>query len=102
MEPVEVDLEAGQQEQEGEADQSQHLHGLVVRRPAEDLRTDDDPEQDLEDDRGQAQPGEADDERRDERDERDDGDRGERDHRPSAASRSSSSKATAAALTYTR
>ena len=53
--PVEVDLEPGEQEQEGEPEQRQHLHGLVVRGPAEHLRPDHDPEQDLEHDRRQPQ-----------------------------------------------
>ena len=78
-EPVEVDLEPGEQEQEREPDQRQHLHRLVVRGPAEHLRPDHDPEQDLEHDRRQPQPGEADDERREHGDGGDDRDRRERD-----------------------
>src|SRR4029450_12975292 len=89
--PIEVDLETGEQEEKRESDQSENLHRLVVRRPAENLGPDDDPEQDLEDDRGQANAGEADNERCDNRDDRDDRDGRERDHRPTASVRSSSS-----------
>ena len=51
--PVEVDLEPGEQEQERETDQAHHLDRLVDFRPAEHLRPDDDAEEDLDHDRGQ-------------------------------------------------
>jgi hypothetical protein len=77
--PVEVDLQSGEQEQEGEPDGAQHLHGLVEVRPAEGLRADRDPEQDLQHDRRQSQPREADRQRSDERNRGDHGDRREAD-----------------------
>ena len=77
--PVEVDLESGEQQQEREPDHGEHLHRLVVRGPAEHLRADDDPEQDLEHDRRQSQSGERDRERREHGDDGDHGDRRERD-----------------------
>ncbi len=64
----EVDLDAGEEEQESETDDAQHLDRLVVRRPVEPLRPDRDPEEDLDHDRRQAQPRNVDTERGNDRD----------------------------------
>ena len=62
---VEIDLEPGEEEQEGESEQGEDLDRLVELDPAEHGRADHDPGDDLEDDRGQPQPrGEAEQERR--------------------------------------
>jgi hypothetical protein len=50
-----LDLEAGKKEEEGEAEQAQHLDRRVDRDPAQHLRADRDPEHDLQHDGGQAQ-----------------------------------------------
>jgi hypothetical protein len=50
-----VHLEAGDQQQEGEADEGEHLHRLVRVRPAEHGRAHEDPETELEDDVRQSQ-----------------------------------------------
>ena len=50
-----VDLEAGEEEQEGEPDEREHLDRLVDLDPAEHRRADDDPEDDLEHHRRQPQ-----------------------------------------------
>ena len=58
--PLEVDLKPGQQEQEGEPDRGEHGHRFVHLGPAQHLRSDRDPEQDLEHDRRQSQTAEGD------------------------------------------
>ena len=81
--PVEVDLEPGEQEQEREPDEREHADRLVVVRPAEHRRADDDPGDELEHDRGKPHSGdEPEQERRAERDRRDDRDRVEGDVHP--------------------
>ncbi len=52
---VEVDLQAGEEEQERQADDRQHGHRLVDLDPAEHGRPDDDPEDDLQHDGRQPQ-----------------------------------------------
>ena len=70
--PLEVDLQAGEEEQHREAEQREHGHRLVDLDPAEAARTDDDPGDDLEHDGRQPQARcEAEQQRRDERDRRD-------------------------------
>ena len=64
---MQVELEAGEEQHEGEAEEGEHLHGLVDLGPAEDVGADDDAEDDL--DHGDGHPHEADavdDERRSE------------------------------------
>lgn len=54
---LEVDLETGDQEQEGDPDQRHHLDGGVDLGPAEHLRADHDPEAELDDERRGPQAG---------------------------------------------
>ena len=54
---LELDLEPGKQEQEGEAEQAHQLYRLVDRRPAEHRGAEHDSEHDLEHDRREAQRG---------------------------------------------
>src|SRR5205085_11347478 len=68
-----VDLQPGQEQQEGEAHQGQDLDGQVDLDPPEARRPDGHPGDDLEDDGGYPRPGEhADEEGRDEGDGGDD------------------------------
>ena len=53
---VHVDLQAGQEEQEREAEQGEDRHRQVNVDPAQDGRPDDDAADDLQDDRRDAQP----------------------------------------------
>lgn len=74
-----VDLEAGQEEQEPEPEQRQHVGRHVDLDPVETRRPHDDPEDDLDHDRREPQRGrELDQQRRRKRDDRDDEDRAER------------------------
>ena len=69
---VEVELQAGQEEQEGDAQQRHERDGVVHLEPAQDRGTHHDARKDLEDDRGDAEPREEPgDERDDERHDRD-------------------------------
>jgi hypothetical protein len=54
---VHVDLQAGQEQQERQAEQGQDLHRQIDPHPAEPGRADDDATDDLQDDRRDAQPG---------------------------------------------
>ena len=49
---MEVELEAGQEEHEGEPEERQHLDRLVHLGPAEHVRSDQDAEEDLDDGHG--------------------------------------------------
>jgi hypothetical protein len=72
-ETVEVDLEPGEQEQEGETEQGQRPHRRVHLRPAEHGRADEDPADELEHHGGKRRPRQqSQQERRQERDGRDD------------------------------
>ena len=55
---VEVELQSGQEEQEGDAQQRHERDGVVHLEPAQDRRSDDDACKDLKDDRGDTEPRE--------------------------------------------
>jgi hypothetical protein len=59
-EPLEVDLETREEQEEGETERAQDCHRFVDLRPVEALRPDGNTEQDLEHDRRKAKTGSAD------------------------------------------
>jgi transcription termination factor Rho len=73
-----IELDSGEKEKEGESDEREHANRFVHVRPAQDLRPDHDPEQDLEHDRREPDAGQRERERREHGDRRDDRHRGER------------------------